>query len=111
MFDVIFFLNNDESCNSVIYTFTAFIIGTTYNDQYRFKWSLVVWYYLPNYNVSLSKHHNMHSHHHDNAEYYIGQIFSSIRLQFMSGSKWVWNLSPKTTIQIELDDHKFFFLY
>ena len=32
-----------------------------------------------NYNASLPKHHNIHSHHHDNAEYYIGQIFSSIR--------------------------------
>lgn len=114
MFDIIFFLNNDESCNSIIYIFTAFVIGTTYNDLYRFKcygmWSLVVWYYLPNYNVSLPKNHDIHSHHHHNAEYYIGKIFSSIRLQFMSSSKWVWNLSPKTTVKIEWDDHQTLFI-
>jgi len=28
----------------------------------------------------------------------------------MSSSKWVWNLSLKTTIQIEWDDHKTLFI-
>jgi hypothetical protein len=60
--------------------------------------------------MRLPRHHNIHSHHHDNTEYYICQIFSSIRLQFMSSCKWVLNLSPKTAIQIEWDDHKTLFI-